>query len=387
MATYFVSADPNAERTASVEARIRSVMPDLVTTRSVEEAASRRKRKADPICLLVLAPADNGGYLDRLIETAAKHHGRIFFILLSSEISASDYKRLVRTGNADWVDVNGGLQEILDIIGRRTSAVPSDPRSSRGPVAVVFLPSAGGVGNSTLAIETAIQLAQRKQDQGQSRRVCLVDLDFQTSHICDYLDLEPRLKIGEIVDDPERLDGQLFEIFVSRHASGIHVLAAPRRKVDVPAVDMPALDALFEKIAARYDCILIDVPVAWHGWSRHVLAAANGIVVTGANTIPGLRQISEALAVIREAAGAAPEVAVALNRCERTMFGRVARRSHVDSVLGKEKVFFVRNDATAVQCINTGVPMTLAAPSRNVVKDIAAIAGFCSRLTSSRATS
>src|SRR5215470_4359260 len=323
MATYFVSADSNAERTASVEARIRGVIPDLVTTPSVEDAASRRRRKADPVCV-VLAPADDGAYLDRLIDMAGKHRDGLFFILLSSEISASDYKRLVRTGNVDWVDVNGAPQEILDIMGRRTSALRSDPQPSRRPVAVVFLPSAGGVGNSTLAIETAIQLTQRKKDQ--NRPVCLVDLDFQTSHICDYLDLQPRLKIGEIVGNPERLDGQLFEIFVSRHASGIHVLAAPRCKVDVPAVDMPALDVLFEMIAARYDRILIDVPVAWHGWSPHVLAAANAIVVTGANTIPGLRQVSEALAVVREAVGASsPEVAVALNRCERTMFGRVAR--------------------------------------------------------------
>ena len=382
MATYFVSTDSNAERTASVEARIRGVIPDLVTTRSVEDAASRRRRKADLVCV-VLAPADDGVYLDRLIDIAGKHRDGIFFILLSSEISASDYKRLVRTGNVDWVDVNGAPQEILEIMGRRMSALRSDPQPSRRPVAVVFLPSAGGVGNSTLAIETAIQLTQRKKDQ--NRPVCLVDLDFQTSHICDYLDLQPRLKIGEIVGNPERLDGQLFEIFVSRHASGIHVLAAPRCKVDVPAVDMPALDVLFEMIAARYDRILIDVPVAWHGWSPHVLAAANGIVVTGANTIPGLRQVSEALTVIREAASASPEVAVALNRCERTMFGRVARRSHVDRVLGNEKVFFVRDDATAIQCINTGVPMTLAAPSRKVVKDISAIASFCGRLSSSRA--
>src|SRR5215468_3589773 len=133
MATYFVSADSNAERTASVEARIRGVMPDLVTTRSVEDAANRRRRKADPVCLVVLAPADDGAYLDRLIDMAAKHRDGVFFILLSTEISASDYKRLVRTGNADWVDVNGRPQEILDIIGRRMSTLRGDPQPSRRP--------------------------------------------------------------------------------------------------------------------------------------------------------------------------------------------------------------------------------------------------------------
>ena len=37
----------------------------------------------------------------------------------------------------------------------------------------------------------------------------MVDLDFQTSHLCDYLDSEPRLQIDELSNAPERLDDQL----------------------------------------------------------------------------------------------------------------------------------------------------------------------------------
>jgi hypothetical protein len=45
----------------------------------------------------------------------------------------------------------------------------------------------------------------------------------------DYLDLEPRLNLGEIEPRPERLDRQLLEVMLSHHPSGLAVVAAPKR--------------------------------------------------------------------------------------------------------------------------------------------------------------
>src|SRR5947208_42107 len=71
----------------------------------------------------------------------------------------------------------------------------------------------------------------------RARRVCLLDLDFQNSHVCDYLDIEPRMQIHEIAANPERLDAQLFDLFVSHHTSGLDVLAAPRSRDHAPDID------------------------------------------------------------------------------------------------------------------------------------------------------
>jgi pilus assembly protein CpaE len=56
-----------------------------------------------------------------------------------------------------------------------------------------FLPAAGGVGLTTLAIEAAMLLL--KGENGTKTKNCLVDLDFQHGSCCDYLDLEPRLDL------------------------------------------------------------------------------------------------------------------------------------------------------------------------------------------------
>jgi pilus assembly protein CpaE len=326
--------------------------------------------------------ANDSSYLSKLIDQALRFGDGIVPIVVSDEISATDYKRLVRAGGADWVSANAVPQDILEIISRRRGMQPRADRPA--PVVASFVPCAGGVGNTTLAVEVATYLKTAKAAAG--RNVCIVDLDFQTSHVCDYLDIEPRLQIEEISRNPERLDAHLLEIYISRHAaSGLHVFAAPRSKLDVCGLNISALDALFDMISERYDLIIIDFPATWFGWTSRIVAGSDGVVVTGVNSVPGLRQLAETIAVVRDSRGPAAPMAVVLNRCERSLLGGVARRHHVEKVVGDETVFYVREEPLVLQSINTGSPMALSRSARKTMREIASIAEFCAGLTSTRA--
>ena len=258
----------------------------------------------------------------------------------------------------------------------------SDVRSEPAWAAVSFVPSAGGVGNTTLAVEVGASLKTAKKSREMN--VCIVDLDFQSSHVCDYLDIEPRLKIQEISSNPERLDAQLFDIFISRHSSGLHVFAAPRSKIDPCELNIAALDKLFDMITARYDLILIDLPVTWFSWTPQIVSASDAVVVIGVNTIPGLRQTAETLTAVRVIAGASRQFAIAVNRCQRQLWGGIARRHHVESVLGRENVFLIADDPMALESVNTGIPMVLSKGARSIGRDVAALASFCANVKSLR---
>jgi Flp pilus assembly CpaE family ATPase len=171
----------------------------------------------------------------------------------------------------------------------------------------------GGVGNSTLAIETAVHLVKDKSTAGA--KVALVDLDFQSSHICDYRDIAPKFQFDEIVAAPERLDDQLLSAFISRHSSGLDVFAASRSRFHTRDLDVEALSALFDRMAHRYGYIIIDLPLSVHSWTIPLLAASKGILVTGLNTIPGLRQIEETLRALRAEARITADVRAVVNRC------------------------------------------------------------------------
>jgi pilus assembly protein CpaE len=384
MPVYFLSTGSDPAKSAAIEKRIAGVIPDLVAIGSIEDVTQAVAR-ASTTPVHVIAPVHDASSFKRLVDNAARHRDRAFFILLGEELSASDYKVLVRTGAADWVSASADPREILEIMARsRRGSGPAASAGGARPVAISFVPSAGGVGNTTLAVETAAQLKTSKATK--DRRICIIDLDFQGSHVCDYLDMEPRLQIAEISAKPERLDAQLFEIFVSRHSSGLHVIAAPRTKFNFCDLNIAALDRLFDMMATRYDLMMIDLPAIWFPWTAQIIAASDAAIGTGVNTIPGLRQCAEAVAAVRDNARPAAPVRVAVNRCQRTLMGGIARRNHVERVLPGEKLFYVGEEPGALQSVNTGMPMALTGASRAMAKEIAPIAAFCAGLKSSAAS-
>ena len=377
MAIYLTEEGDDESRVEAIEDKLKSTIPDLKRVSRVEDIDQRSVNGADrSIVLLVAAPQDHAN-VDHLIDVVRRNPRNLFFIVVGGDMSASDYKRLVQSGNADWVAEAGLPHGILDIVGR-VSAPARDNAASQSPIVVSFTPSAGGVGNSTLAIETAIHLVKDKSNK--SAKVALVDLDFQSSHVCDYLDIAPKFQFEEIVAAPDRLDDHLLSAFISHHSSGLDVLAASRSRFHARDLSVEALSALFDRMAQRYSTIIIDLPLSVHSWTLPLLAASKGILVTGLNTIPGLRQIEETMRALREEPTITAEVRALVNRCEFGLLGRVARADHVARILGEEKRLLVRNARVAMECVNVGTPIALAHPSDKSVRDIAAIAAFCAGL-------
>jgi pilus assembly protein CpaE len=374
MPVYLLNADGDEGALVEIERRIRPAIPDLKRIAGIGDIGAPSLKGAKRSIAITVA-SSAGKDVAALIDIVNKRHRDVFFIVVGGDLSAKDYKQLIQSGNADWVAESGATQEILGIVARVAAARPTGANHS---IVVSFLPSAGGVGNSTLAIETAIQLVRRKATNDS--KIALVDLDLQSSNVCDYLDVAPKFQIGEIIDEPSRLDDQLLEVFASPHSSGVDIFAAPRNRLHVSKAGVEVLSALFERMSHHYAYVVVDLPVSAHVWTIPLLTASEGILVTGVNTIPSLRQAAETVRAIRAERGINADVRTVINRCESGLFGGVARRDHVDRILGAEQLFYVRNTSIAVECVNRGESLTMARPSDKAVKDIAAIADFCMAL-------
>ena len=337
MTIYLTQGSGDESLVDEIEGKLKSTIPDLKRVPSVEAIDPKSANGADRSIVLLAAAAPEDANVDDLIDVVRRHPRNLFFIVVGGDISARDYKRLIQSGNADWVAEVGLPQEILDIVGR-VSASARDDAAVGSPVVVSFTPSAGGVGNSTLAIETAIHLVKDKSNEGA--KVALIDLDFQSSHVCDYLDIAPKFQFEEIVAAPERLDDHLLSAFISHHSSGLDVLAASRSRFHTRDLDVEALSALFDRMAQRYAYIIIDLPLSVHSWTIPLLAASKGILVTGLNTIPGLRQIEETLRALRAEARITAECASGGQSVRIWPLGQVgpSRPCGADSRRGKAPV-------------------------------------------------
>ena len=228
-----------------------------------------------------------------------------------------------------------------------------------------FLPAAGGVGLTTLAIQTAMLLL--KGDGGKKTNTCLVDLDFQHGSCCDYLDLEPRLDLDEIEPRPDRLDRQLLEVMISEHPSGLKVIAAPSRPAEMRSFDFEVVTRLLDLVASNFDNVVIDVPRTWFAWTDSVLIGSNRLFLVTEMTVPGLRHARHLVNVIRERLADGPRPEVIVNRFEQRLFGPGLRRADIEQALGDTLALTIPNNFRLTsEAIDRGVPLDEVKAGNNI---------------------
>ena len=250
-------------------------------------------------------------------------------------------------------------------------------RVASGPVAsgeteaqiTTFLPAVGGAGVTTLAIQTALLLLS-SGPRGRSS-TCLVDLDFQHGACADYLDLEPRLDLKEIEPRPERLDRQLLEVMISRHSSGLAVIAAPNRPAEMRTFDPDMVTRLLDLVSSNFDYVVIDMPRTWFSWTDNVLLGSNKLFIISEMTIPSLRQAKQLVSAIRERLGEEPQPQVIVNRFEQRMFAAGLKRADVKQALGEDFVAAVPNHYRIVrEAIDRGIPLEEVKPGNQITAEL-----------------
>ena len=237
----------------------------------------------------------------------------------------------------------------------RVAKAPANNETTEAQI-FTFLPAVGGAGVTTLAVQTAMLLLNSGA-RGKTS-TCLVDLDFQHGSCADYLDIDPRLNLGEIEPRPERLDRQLLEIMLSQHPSGLAVIAAPNRPAEMRSFDPDVVTRLLDLVSSNFDYVVFDMPRTWFSWTDSVLLGSNKLFIVSETTVPGLRHAKQLVGAIRERLGDGPQPQVIINRFEQKLFSPGLRRADVVAAIGDSFAACIPNHYTLVrEAIDRGVPL------------------------------
>ncbi|HMN50571.1 MAG: response regulator receiver protein [Xanthobacteraceae bacterium] len=272
-------------------------------------------------------------------------------------------RRLLQIRVADFLVKPVAPIELVRACARAAKAPPPGEPVAEAEI-FTFLPAAGGVGVTSIAIQSALLL------QGTSKRgssTCLVDLDFQHGAVADYLDLEPRLDLSEIEPRPERLDRHLLEVMLTRHSSGLSVIAAPHRPAEMRSFDPVMVTRLLDLVSANFRYVVIDMPRTWFSWTDSVLLGSNKLFIVSEMTIPGLRHAKKLVSAISERHGENCNPQVIVNRFEQRMFVPGLKHGDIESALGKSFAGTLPNNFRIVrEAIDRGVPLEEVKPGNNV---------------------
>jgi len=224
---------------AEAAAGLRDNAYDLVVAEglAVSGAIGRLRSAATmPTPVLVVAPAGD-------VEA------RIAFL----EAGADD----VITAGFAGSELQARVEALLIRAGRvRPTAARAEMPS--GDVITFFSPK-GGVGTTTLAVNTALLLAGGAATSTTSARVLLVDLDLQFGQVATHLNLSPRFDVaGLCSDEPALGDAEVAASYLTAHASGVQVLAAPAHPDTEARIEVDQLDKALALLRPRFDYVVVD---------------------------------------------------------------------------------------------------------------------------------
>lgn len=304
--------------------------------------------------------------LESLQRIMRRLDGRVPVVVVTQEFDAAAVRILVQMQVADFL-----VKPITT-----ADLVRSCIRALRGPEknevtesqVYSFMPAAGGVGSTTIALETAFLL---HNSASRAASTCVVDLNFQQGACAEYLDLEPRFDLTEIENQPERLDRHLLDVMLSKHESGLCVLASPVQPTEMRSFNAEVVVRMLDLVSAYFDNVVIDMPRTWFPWTETVLLGSNKLYIVSEMTVPCLRHTQRLIQAISQNTNKQIKPSVIVNRFEKRAFENGIRTADVEEVLGEHFAGGVSNNYRLVrEAVDRGVPLHQIDPNANVINDL-----------------
>lgn len=319
--------------------------------------------------LIVEINPDDAAALATLEQFTNGPGGRIPVVAAAHDLTIAATRRLMRSSIADVLPLPFTQEELGQAIesGReRLSQVRTGGGPTRTGNIIALQGALGGIGTSMIATQLAQMFAE-------DRQVLVIDLDVQRGNAALYMNLKPRLSIGDLVEADERLDAEFLKMVAERHQSGASVIAAPADMMALDTLTPEFIDRLLDVATQNYDLVLLDLPGVWMDWTALAMQKSDLVMLVTQMTVSGVQQARRQLDVL-EANSLADRVRLVMNRMVPGLFGKYDS-GEAESVLRHRVHFALANDYPTVSAaLDEGRPVRQIKMKARIDKELRQIA-------------
>jgi pilus assembly protein CpaE len=214
-----------------------------------------------------------------------------------------------------------------------------------------FIGTKGGVGATTLAVNFAAVLAQRRLSS------VLIDLDWTGNDAAMQIGASPQYTLMEVAENLERMDQALFEGFVTRDPLGFFLVGPP----DALEQHGHFSDHMFREFATflveKYDAIVIDGGRAVS--DEVVLAAAQisaSVFLVIDQEFPSIRNAQRYIAFLMRMGFNQDQIKIVVNRYSKKAGPNMAALEQIQSTLNQPVFYGIPASPAVTASINKARP-------------------------------
>jgi DNA-binding response OmpR family regulator len=353
---------------------------EIVAARLGAQALEKAQAEnPDLVILDIMMPDMNGYEVCRRLRANPATAG-LPIIMFTAKAMVDDKVAGFQAGADDYLTKPIHPEELISRIeavlsrSARRQGQKEEPPPVRAKV-LGFLGSKGGVGTTTLAVNTAVALIQ---GPAKGQQVILADMQSGMSASAIQLGLRRHGGIAQLLDQPvEHIEARMVEAQLEEHGTGVRVLSGQFEPPGVATSVLPGhAEVIVQHLGSMADYLLLDLGVGLGEVNRRILPSCDHIVVT---TEPHRVALTLTQALLDKMTMslnlARHKISVVL--INRAPSAATFTKATIEGLLQQDLAGVVTPaPELAFQAAEQGTPMVMAQPSSLVAQQIQSIAEY-----------
>jgi pilus assembly protein CpaE len=339
---------PRREAIASALARLQgSVTQEFSAYPELDDVPRLLEAEYDVIILDLDSNTEHA--LDLVENICGK--SSVTVMVYSAQVDPEMLVRCMRAGAREFLTQPTTPKTIAEAMVRASVRRPAPPvlKRSLGEL-LVFVGAKGGSGVTTVATNFAIALTQ---ESGKS--TVLIDLNLPLGDAALELGIAAQYSTANALQSFGRLDSNFLSTLLTKHSSGLSVLAAPDKYTQVQASD-EAVERLLAIARQDFDYVVVDIGSRFSSTGKDIFQASSVVYLVVQVSISELRNANRLISELFKSNGAKLEIV--LNRYTPRTLG--IDEDSITKALTKPITWKIPNDFPAARrAQNAATPLVL----------------------------
>src|SRR5580698_5634222 len=313
---------------------------------AASDPVTRRVRAANPDVTLIDIPSDNAPLALRAIELLHQEMPETAIFAIGNLNQPQIIVNAMRAGAREFIERPTTTTDLLEAFVRLTTAQRRVRQEGiRGKVFSV-INAKGGNGATTVAVNLAMAL------QSITGQTALVDL-APLGHAALHMNLKPVFNVADATRNLHRMDSSLLESFMTRHNSGLQLLAGS----SVPAAVDPSTAEfvkLFDMLVSHFRYVVVDASSRFDPATRLIANLSETVLLVACTDVASLWSAARVQQYLGET-GSRERVRLVLNRYRKVPG---FSESDAETAVGAKLIWRVPNQYFAIStAIDRGTPV------------------------------